>query len=130
MLDVLDWPATDIQAAASEIARFGLEREAYELEAFGLTVVPAERTGAAETCRRGFEAVCLVAPEDFAERAQCRALALAVVRQRRQIALHRARRPVRRNQLPLAPREAGLRFRRDEKQTADSESDGVGAGRA
>jgi hypothetical protein len=58
MLDVTTFPATELQAAAAEVARLGLEREAYELETFGLTVVPADRTTAASICERAFERVC------------------------------------------------------------------------
>lgn len=58
MLDPSAWADGDLTAAAHEIARLGLEREAYELEVFGLTVVPAERTGAADTCARAFARAC------------------------------------------------------------------------
>ena len=58
MLDIERWPDTDHKAVATEITRLGLEREAYELEVFGLTVVPADRTGAADTCTRAFARIC------------------------------------------------------------------------
>ena len=49
---------TYLTVAAREIARLGLEREMYELEVFGLTVVSAQRTGAAELCQRAFVRAC------------------------------------------------------------------------
>jgi ectoine hydroxylase-related dioxygenase (phytanoyl-CoA dioxygenase family) len=58
MLDVNSFPVTDLQLTAAEIARLGLEREAYELDTFGLTLVRADRTGAAATCERAFNCVC------------------------------------------------------------------------
>lgn len=58
MLNIEGWADTEQKAVATEIARLGLEREAYELEVFGLTVVPADRTGAVDLCTRAFERVC------------------------------------------------------------------------
>jgi hypothetical protein len=58
VLDHERWADGDHKDVAREIARLGLEREAYELEVFGLTVVPAERTGAAGIAARAFERVC------------------------------------------------------------------------
>lgn len=58
MLDIESWAEGDHKAVAREIARLGLEREAYELEVFGLTVVPADRTGAAPIAAKAFERVC------------------------------------------------------------------------
>ena len=58
MLDIASWPDNDNRFVAGEIARLGLEREAYELETFGLTVVHVDRTGMAESCTRAFERVC------------------------------------------------------------------------
>ena len=58
MLDIEAWPEGESRTVATEIARLGLEREVYELETFGLTVVPADRTGAAELCRQAFERAC------------------------------------------------------------------------
>jgi len=58
MIDVASFAESDLTDAAGEIARLGLEREVYELEVFGLTVVPADRTGAAARCQRAFERAC------------------------------------------------------------------------
>jgi hypothetical protein len=58
MLDVTTFAASDLQTAGAEIARLGLEREAYELATFGLTVVPADQTGAAELCQAAFDRCC------------------------------------------------------------------------
>ena len=58
MLDIGAWPPGEERALAEEIAGLGLEREVYELETFGLTVVPADRTGAASLCDRAFERAC------------------------------------------------------------------------
>jgi hypothetical protein len=58
VLDIATWPTSDLRDAATEIDKLGLHREAYELEVFGLTVVPADRTGAAAACARAFARVC------------------------------------------------------------------------
>ena len=58
MLDIEAWADGEHKDVAREIARLGLEREAYELEVFGLTVVPAERTGAAGIAARAFDRIC------------------------------------------------------------------------
>jgi hypothetical protein len=58
VLDPATFADSDLATVAREIARLGLEREVYELEVFGLTVVPAERTGAADLCRRAFVRAC------------------------------------------------------------------------
>jgi hypothetical protein len=58
MIDAASLTDGDLAEAAREIARLGLEREVYELEVFGLTVVPADRTGAAALCQRAFERAC------------------------------------------------------------------------
>jgi hypothetical protein len=63
MLDFERWADGDHKEVAREIARLGLEREAYELEVFGLTVVPADRTGAAPVAARAFERVCELVEE-------------------------------------------------------------------
>lgn len=63
MLHLEDWADNELTLAAREVARLGLEREVYELEVFGLTIVPAERTGAAEACRRAFERACELVTE-------------------------------------------------------------------
>jgi hypothetical protein len=58
LLDIANWPDSDVRDVVAEIEKLGLEREAYELEVFGLTVVPAERTGAAQLCARAFDRIC------------------------------------------------------------------------
>jgi hypothetical protein len=58
MLDIGAWPQSEERQLAGEVADLGLEQELYELEVFGLTVVPADRTGAADLCRRAFERAC------------------------------------------------------------------------
>jgi hypothetical protein len=58
MLDCSFWPQSETRAVAEEIVDLGLEREVYELETFGLTVVPAERTGARDLCQRVFARAC------------------------------------------------------------------------
>jgi hypothetical protein len=58
MLDIGAWPHSEERQLAEEVAELGLERELYELEVFGLTVVPPDRTGAADLCRRAFDRAC------------------------------------------------------------------------
>jgi ectoine hydroxylase-related dioxygenase (phytanoyl-CoA dioxygenase family) len=58
MLDIATWPKGEARSIGEEISRLGLEREVYELETFGLTLLPAERTGAADLCGRAFERAC------------------------------------------------------------------------
>jgi hypothetical protein len=58
MLDIDAWPQGEDKQLAQEISELGLEQEVYELATYGLTVVPADRTGAADLCQRVFERAC------------------------------------------------------------------------
>jgi hypothetical protein len=58
MLDTHAWPPGEERALAEEIAALGLEREMYELATFGLTVVPADHTGADQLCDAAFARAC------------------------------------------------------------------------
>jgi hypothetical protein len=50
MLNRDGWPGSEARELADEIDALGLDREVFELATFGITLVPAERTGAAELC--------------------------------------------------------------------------------
>jgi hypothetical protein len=56
-MDMSAWPQSEARHLAEKIDRFDLHRNISELELFGLTVVDAGKTGAAELAGRAFEKI-------------------------------------------------------------------------
>lgn len=56
-MDPTGWPDSELKNVAAEIDRLELQRNVYELEMFGLTVVDAAHTGAAALADRAFARV-------------------------------------------------------------------------
>lgn len=62
-MEIASWPSSELQRHAIEVQELGLVQNVYELDNFGLTVVPTERLGALHLVDRALERILDIAEQ-------------------------------------------------------------------